>query len=322
MPRPDVLFLVCPDGQLISRRIEAELGSAPEYERRVYWGDDDPPLPEGFWQDLTIQNLFATPKAVVLRRGHLLKVDDWDRIAGALAAKPSSVLPVFCLEGEWKKKAPVPAALARRPLWKAAAKRGWVWEQPGLNRQTMGDFVRRWAGEQGLELAPGAQQALAGVLPCDARAASLELEKVDLAAGPGRRVTPQLADLVATDREMDFFAFTDALSQGGNPRDIWQRVLRDHLKQPKEQMLFPLLGSLAREARILGLILAGEEQRAKVHPFVVKKKTSLARRLGPRGVAALFDLCMAAEQGVKSGERRTDQALDKLVADLSRIYRG
>ncbi|SKA83351.1 DNA polymerase III, delta subunit [Paucidesulfovibrio gracilis DSM 16080] len=320
MAGPDVLFLVCPDGQLMARRIEQQLQQTPDHERKVYWGDDDPPLPESFWQDLTIQNLFATPKVVVLRRAHLLKAADWDRLADALAAKPSSVLPVFCLEGEWKKKAPVPAALARRPLWKAASKRGWVWEQPGLNPRTLGDFVGQWAEERGLKLARGAQQTLAQALPCDARAATLELEKIELAVGDDTIVKPELAALIATDREMDFFAFTDALSQGGDPVAVWERVLRDQRKQSKEQMLFPLLGSLAREARILGLILAGEEQRAKVHPFVVKKKTPLAQRLGPRGVAVLFDLCMAAEQGVKSGERRPDQALEKLVADLTRLY--
>lgn len=322
MAGPDVLFLVCPDGRLIGRKIESVLKGVGEYERKIFWGDDDPPLPEAFWKDITVQNLFATPKAVVVRRAHLLKVDDWDRVASALAAKPKTVLPFFCLEGEWKKKAPVPAALARRPLWKAAEKRGWVWEQPGLDAKGMSDFVRDWAAERGLRLAPGAQQALVRVLPLDARAATLELDKIELAAGDARSVTPDLAGLVASNQEMDFFAFTDALSQGGNSAEVWRRVLQDHLKQPKEQMLFPLLGSLAREARILGLILAGEESRAKVHPFVVKKKSGLARKLGPKGVAALFDLCMAAELGVKSGERRTEQALDKLVADLSCIYRG
>lgn len=321
MALPDVLFLVCPDGRLLDRKIASVLREGA-HERKVYWGDDEPPLPENFWKDLTVQNLFATPKALVVRRAHLLKVEQWDAVASAMAAKPRTVLPFFCLEGEWKKKAPVPAALARRPLWKAAQKRGWVWEQPGLDARGMADFVRDWAAERGLELAPGAQQALVRVLPLDGRAASLELEKIELAAGDARRVTPDLAGLVAAAEEMDFFAFTDALSQGGDPAGVWRRVLQDHLKQPKEQMLFPLLGSLAREARILGLVLAGEEGRAKVHPFVVKKKSGLARRLGPRGVAALFDLCMAAELGVKSGERRPEQALDKLVADLTRIYRG
>ncbi|MEF2145723.1 MAG: DNA polymerase III subunit delta [Desulfovibrionaceae bacterium] len=324
MPTPDVLFLVCPDGQLLSRKIAAELKGAKDWERKVYWGDDEPPLPEHFWQDLTVQNLFATPKALVVRRAHLLKADDWDRIGKALMAKPSSVLPFFCLEGEWKKrdKSPVPAVLARRPMWTAAAKRGWVWEKPGLDVRGLGEFVRDWAAEKGLKLAPGAQQALAQVLPPDGRAASLELDKIELAAGDARTVVPGHADLVASRDEMDFFAFTDALSQSSNPVQVWKRVMQDHLKQPKEQMLFPLLGSLAREARILGLIQAGEESQAKVHPFVVKKKTALARKLGPAGVARLFDLCLEAELGVKSGERRTDQALEMLVADLTRLYRS
>ncbi|MGE4292057.1 MAG: DNA polymerase III subunit delta [Desulfovibrio sp.] len=322
MAVPDVFFLVCPDGQLIAGKIESVLRGLGEPERKVFWGDDDPPLPDAFWKDLTVPNLFAASKAIVVRRAHLLKAEHWDGIASGLAAKPKSVLPFFCLEGEWKKKAPIPAVLTRRPLWKAAEKRGWVWEQAGLDARGMSDFVRDWAAKQGLKFAPGAQQALVRVLPLDARAALLELEKIELAAGDGKTVTPDLAGLVAGSQEMDFFAFTDALSQGNDPGEIWRRVLQDHLKQPKEQMLFPLLGSLAREARILGLILAGEEARAKVHPFVVKKKTGLARKLGPRGVAALFDLCMAAELGVKSGERRTEQALDKLVADLTRIYRG
>lgn len=239
-----------------------------------------------------------------------------------MKSKSSDVTLFLCLEGAWdKNKPPVPALIAKRDIYKAAEQRGLLWQQQGLTQQTMGKFIQDWATREGLKLGPGALQALTQSLPHDAYASRLELDKIALAASSGT-VEAAHAQLIAQHKEMDFFQFTDALSKGGDPKAIWKRVLQDHLKQPKDQMLFPLMASVAREARMMMLIATGEDGKIKAHPYVKKLKTPLARRLGPAKIATIFDLLMEAELGVKTGEHRPEQALDFLISRLSRLYRG
>ncbi|MBU1248264.1 MAG: DNA polymerase III subunit delta [Proteobacteria bacterium] len=322
MSRPGLLFLICPDAELINARIATVMQGQAGAERKAFWGDDDPPLPGSFWQDLQVKGLFSNPKALIVRRAHLLKAEHWDKLDAAMKSRSSDVTLFLCLEGEWKNGKPsVPSVLTKRALWKDADKNGLVWQEQGLTPGNMGKFIQAWAGRESLTLAPGALQALTQALPPEARAARLELDKLALASTDGQ-VTAQHAQLIAPHQEMDFFQFTDALSKGGDLLSVWKRVLQDHLKQSKDQMLFPLLGSVAREARMLMMLAAGEDTKIKAHPYVKKLKTPIAKRLGPAKIARIFDLLLEAELGVKTGEHRTDQALDILVSKLSLLYRS
>ena len=318
-PLGGVHFLVCPDAQLIRQEIDARLAGAQGVARKVYWADDDPPLSEDFWTNLTVKGLFAEPKALILRRANALLAAHWDQL-GKAAPRPGSDITLFlCLEGPWSKGPAVPAVLKKRPLWTGAGKER-VWQSPGLTRDTVQGFVESFAREQGLDMPPAALRAVAGALPLDARAARLELEKIALAAGDGP-VTPALAELIAPHEESSFFTFLDQL-QAGRADLVWERVLADHLKPGGDRMLFPLLAAVAREARLLGLIASGEERQVKLPGFVLDKKRGLARNLGNKGVAAMFDLAMRAEHGVKSGEQSVEQALEALAAGLMDLYRA
>ncbi|MGE4551725.1 MAG: DNA polymerase III subunit delta [Desulfovibrionaceae bacterium] len=322
-------FLVCPDAELLARRV-ADL-AAPGAERKVFWADAEPPLPDAFWQHLTIKDLFATPKTLVLRRAQLLRAEHWDKLDAAARTQASTATLCLCLEGAWTKKTPpVPQVVTRRGIFQQAEREGAVWTSPGLTRQGMAAFVREHLAAAGVTAGPEALRAVAEALPLDARQARLELDKlvlaaeVDAATGEGRaapELTPAHADLIPPHEEMDFFAFLDALASG-RAEAVWTRVLADHLRPSKDKMLFPLLSAVAREGRVLGCILAGEAQAARLPGFVMNRKVDLARRLGRRGVARLFDLALEAELGVKSGQRRPEQALEMLAAGLMRLYAG
>ena len=319
--RPKYLFLVCPDPELIKAEVKRRLASSGQqgWETRTFWGDDDDPLPAAFWTDLTIKSLFPQPKALLVRRAHSLKAEHWDKLDAGVKGLSAEVFPIFCLEGEWKgKKPPVPATLSRRSLFKKAKDNGWIWESPGLNRQSLDGFVRQWAQENGLTFEPGADKALSMVLPADAVAARLELDKLALAAGEDRMVRREHAGLVARTGEMAFFDLMDALGQPGAEGAVWRRVLDDHAKSAKDQMLFNLIGFLAGQARMFWQIVHGEQ--AKGNPYAIRKKTPLAQRLGAQGVARMIDLALGAELAIKTGERRVDEVLDSLTADLIDLF--
>ena len=321
MNRPRYLFLICPDPQLIKAQVDQRLKASGQdgWERKIFWGDDDEPLPGAFWTDLTIKSLFPQPKALILRRAHTLKADQWDKLDASVKGLGQDIYPMFCLEGEWKsKKAPIPPALSRRALFKKARDEGWIWESQGLDQRSMADHVKQWAARIGLTFEPGAGQALAYALPTDAVAARLELDKIELAAGDDKVVRKSHVGLVAQTGEMAFFDLMDALERPGAEAAVWKRVIDDHGKSAKDQMLFNLIGFLASQARMYWMLAHGENPNG--NPYMLKKKAPLAKRLGAQGVARMIDLAMEAELSLKTGERKYEEALDILMAGLIDLF--
>jgi len=323
MNRPRYLFFVCPDPELIRLHTDEQLKASgrSDWEHKTFWGDDDDPLPAGYWTDLTIKSLFPQPKALIVRRAHSLKAEYWDKLDAGVKGIGSDVFPIFCLEGQWKgKKAPVPATLSRRNLFKKAQQEGWIWESPGLDRRTLGEFVRNWGAANAITFERGVEQALTQALPVDAVAAKLELEKLDLAAGEQRILRRDHVDLVAQVGEMEFFELMDALGKRGAEASVWKRVINDHFKAAKDQMLFNLIGFLASQARMYWMLISGEEAKVKAHPYVKKLKTGVAQRLGRNGIAHMLDLALEAEMSIKTGERKYEEVLDILIAGLIDLF--
>ena len=326
--RPGFYFCVCPDPELSRQKIRGLLQSFPppsgSWQEAIFWAEDG--LGDDFWQALTVQNLFGEHRAVILRGAQVLLTDDWRALSRSLAKTPPTVWPFLCLEGAFDSKGPkIPAALAKLKCWAFAKDKGWAWESPGLNASGLKDMVRDYCAAQGLKLAPGALEAIAAALPPDATAARLELDKIALAS-PGQELTPDSAAVVAHEPDIDVFAFLRAIeaqarSGGSGDQDFlraWRAVLLDEVS--KDTMLFPFIGALTREARTLWQILFKE--KVFIPNYVLAEKQNLARSLGLRGVAALWDLALAAERGIKSGERKEDQALEALTAGLIALFQG
>lgn len=320
--------LICPDAELLRRRVaKLAAGMGPGVERKVFWGDDEP-FPQAFWPQLTTQNLFSTPTVVVLRRAEALKAEVWDRIDEGLKLQASTVLPIFCLEGRWKDaKAPVPAFLTKRGLWTAAEAGDWIWQSPGLTDATLPKFITAWAAEKGLALDAAAKNALAAALPRDAFAAGLELDKLELAAGDERRIDAAMVELIAPHGDMDFFDFIRALSADPQNapdavRGVWTRVLDDQLRPGGDKILFQLLGYMSWQARQMWLLAEGEEHKVRMNPRDKPQLARVAKRLGRAGIARVIELTLDANLGVISGQRRPDDTLEAYVAQLSELLRG
>ena len=57
-----------------------------QWERHVYWGDEEPP--QRFWEQLTLQGLFGAPRALIVRQANQWPAAVWKKISHALA-RPS-----------------------------------------------------------------------------------------------------------------------------------------------------------------------------------------------------------------------------------------
>ncbi len=300
---------------------------AGQWKETVFWGEDG--LGDEFWQALTVQNLFGEHRAVILRGAQALLADDWRALSRALATVPPTVWPFLCLETAFDNKGPkLPAHVAKLKCRAFAVEKGWLWESAGLNAAGLKDLVCDYCAAEGLILAPGSLEAIAAALPPDALAARLELDKIALAA-VDKKITPDSAAVIAHEPDIDVFAFLRAIETQAREADAGERGRSDFLRAwravlldeaSKETMLFPFIGALVREARTLWQILFKE--KVSIPNYVLADKQRLARDLGLRGVAALWDLALVAERGIKSGERKEEQALEALTAGLIKLFQG
>ncbi|MHC1790902.1 DNA polymerase III subunit delta [Solidesulfovibrio sp.] len=322
MQRAGFSFLVCPDPEIIRERVERLLADAGQpFSREVFWGDDEPGAP--FWSALTVGSLFSGRRAVIVRRAEALPVEFWPKLAPALKGFNDAVWPFFCLEGPFDRKnqPKLPKTLVEQPYFKVAEKRKWVFVSPGLTRRDMAPRLADWAGRRGLALGPGVAAALAAALPAQLAHADNELAKLELSLGD--RTSIEMADLALLSHHEgmgDGFAFLDALAGGRDPASVWQEIFDKELAG--EEMIFPFLGLLLYEARLMWRLAVGEADEVRLPPQVRQKKEAMARRLGAAGLTRIFEAAFAAEAGIKTGARKPSQAMEFVTAELFRLFGG
>lgn len=320
MSRPGFTFCVCPDPALTRRHIAAQLqdfgGSG--WKQQVFWADDD--LPPAFWEALTLSGLMEESRAVVLRRAHTAKIDFWKQLLPVLGAFNPKVWPFFCLEGEWSRGKPkIPAALTKLKFWQIADKKKWVWSSPGLTRTTLRTHIGTWATSNGFEFAPGAAELATQILPLDMLALDNELAKLKLLLADRHTIQNEDLSVVSFQPDLDIFSFLSALQRKGGALEVWRKVLAEQVGTSSE-MVFPFLGLMIREARILWQLAVGEEQAVRLPPWVKKEKSELARRLGPNRLSSIWTLAVETEAGIKTGRRTPDQAMDRFVSGLMALF--
>ena len=96
MSHPGFTFLICPDSRLLQAHMEGLLSAAKadsRWERHVYWGDEEPP--PRFWEQLTLQGLFGTPRVLVARQAHMWPAAIWKKISAALGHPLGTMLALF-----------------------------------------------------------------------------------------------------------------------------------------------------------------------------------------------------------------------------------
>jgi DNA polymerase-3 subunit delta len=319
MQRAGFSFLICPDAEIVRERVERLLAdSGQSFVREVFWGDEELGAP--FWSALTVGSLFAGRRAVVLRRAEALPVEFWPKLAAALRGFNDAVWPFFCLEGPLDRKGgpKLPKTLESQPYFKVAQQRKWVFVSPGLTRREMGPRLADWAARRGLALGPGVAEALAASLPSSLAHADNELAKLELSLGD--RTSLEMADLALLSHHegMEAFAFLNALSDGRDPTSVWREIFDKELAG--EEMIFPFVGLLLYEARLMWRLAVGEADDVRLPPQVRRQKETMARRLGAPGLTRIFEAAFAAEAGIKTGARKPDQAMEYLTAELFRLF--
>ena len=335
MDRPGFFFCICPDAALLRSWMESELlaplieqakqsgpslmgglmpasSAAPDIQ--TFWADEG--LDRRFWDALTLLGMDGRQRVLIVRGAHQLSAEIWKKLSSSLATPRPGVLPVFCMECPWEKGQPkLPAHIAKLKCLAFAEKQKWQWRSPGLEARTLRQYVQREAASLGLRMAPEALNTLAEMLIPDASAVRGVLEQLSLASQDGAVDVSLVRQMTEFTPDAVIFDFIRQL-ENGNARAVWKTLLREG--DGGESLLFPLLTLMAREARTLWQMNAGE--KVFVPQYVEAEKRRLAAKLGPAGLSAVFEALAAAEFSVKSGARSPLQAMESLVAQLTLIF--
>ena len=207
------------------------------------------------------------------------------------------------------------AHIAKLKCLAFAEKQKWQWRSPGLDARTMRQYVQREAQALGLRMAPEALNTLSEMLIPDASAIRGVLEQLSLASADGAVDVALVRQMTEFTPDAVIFDFIRQL-ENGNARAVWKTLLREG--DGGESLLFPLLTLMAREARLLWQMNAGE--KVFVPQYVEAEKRRLAAKLGVSGLSQVLQALAAAECSVKSGARTPLQAMESLVAQLSLIF--
>ena len=334
MDRPGFFFCICPDAALLKSWMERELiaplaeqakqgsslmgglvpasSSAPDVQ--TFWADEG--LDRRFWDALTLLGMDGRQRVLVVRGAHLLNAEVWKKLSSALATPRPGILPIFCMECPWEKGQPkLPAHIAKLKCLAFAEKQKWQWRSAGLDARTMRQFIQQEAQSLGLRMAPEALNTLSEMLIPDASAIRGVLEQLSLASDGGAVDVELVRQMTEFTPDAVIFDFIRQL-ENGKSRAVWKTLLREG--DGGESLLFTLLTLMAREARLLWQMNAGE--KVFVPQYVEGEKRRLASALGVKGLSQILEALAAAEFSVKSGARSPLQAMESLVAGLSLIF--
>jgi len=319
MEIPGFYFCTCPDALLSKQHIEVLLNSFDDewqskIEKYVFWPDEL--VDSKFWNALTLQNLSATPKLIIVRAAHTILAADWKKISSALATPRTAILPVFFLECAWEKgQAKIPAHIAKLKCFEFAKKKNWNYDNVGINDKNISSYLIKEGKKNNLQFDREVLNMLCETAIPDARSIQTLLSQLSLLAEDGK-INPQvISQITAYAPDMIIFDLIRDMENCNFPK-IWKRLALENDKG--ESFLFPLIALLARDARVLWQICAGENPY--IHPSAKEFKMRQAKKLGFLGITEIFKMVLDADLSVKSGKSDTLQTLEKLITNYSSLF--
>lgn len=313
--RPGFSFLICPDSFLIRQQLDilTQQFAPPsgKWKTSVFWGDEAPG--SRFWESLKQQGLFLEYRAIVIRRAQEWGAQIWKNLDAALASGSSAIWPIFCLEGEFEKgKHKIPVFIQKSRCFVYSEKQGWHWNNPPLAGKLLSRFVESEAKKRKLSLNAEALHLFCSSIRPDASSVINELDKLALLYAD-KAITPDMLNLEASSPEANAFECLKNL-YNGNLAKVWQEISQS----AASSLLFFLVALLARDLHIFWQLNSGKNPY--LYPADAAIKKSIATRLGKKGIGQCFVLLADIEYHVKSGQLSPEQALDKLLVELGRLF--
>lgn len=320
MSRPGFYFCFCPDPDLIKMQINRILQGTDQknWTKQTIW-IDDPDQHAKIWDALNLPPMAGPPRAVILRKCESALTQFWKDISPCLRGFKSRIWPFFCFESAWDRgKLKIPAAVSKRKFFTFAREKGWIWEFPGLTRENVSRYINQKLSELEIHADPDVKSSLSLMLPLSSQAIDMELEKLSLLSLPEKKINREHLQVIPSHLDMDIFSFLMEIQKGTDLTPAWKKIFNEQLRG--ESLLFPFMGLLLREARILWLLATGQEKSVRLYPSQKQSKKALAQKIGVNKISVLWEMIIDAEAGVKSGRISPEQAMELLTAGLFKIF--
>jgi len=322
MQNPAFTICTCPDAKLLKDYIHGCIQASKtgtdgqpkiDWKQHTYWADDE--LVADFWENISLQGLFNTHKAIVLRNAHLLLAANWKKLS-IILGRPNEYTWVFiCMENDWEKnKAKIPAHITKLPCISFANKKKWTWSMNALDKSSARQYIQQKSKSLNLSFSATALTQFCNNVAADAQTIENELQKLAILAD-GQTVQEDMLSIINYTPEFNIFNLIKCIESGNNAQ-IWTELNKN--QNNSDSLFFPFLGLLLREARILWQIHVNEP--VYLHHSDAQHKTMIAKKLGRLGIIYIFDLVVQAELSVKSGKIPIDQCLEILISDLTTLF--
>ena len=183
---------------------------------------------------------------------------------------------------------------------------------PLMEEQARETWIKKYVGKLGGSITTGAARIVAAGVEDTWQLASVCDQSLAFAAGAEIK-REHVQPFVSSPLDDNIFNFTDALAAGNTGKAL--KLLDDQKKSGANE--FYLLTMITRQFRLLLQLCDSPNQadltNLKLHPFVVKKTSPLARRYTPQQLKTIHQNLYTIEKTLKTSSSKPDILLDQFV---------
>lgn len=212
----------------------------------------------------------------------------------------------------------------RHAVLKAAAQlEAQVEKFAGPDKRNLRDWIIKRTKEQGVDIQPGAAEALGRLVGVELRTLNSEIEKLILYVGGQRPITPADVELlVPYVEEAENFGLANAIGQ----RDARRAYDQLHKMLDEGKHALAILASIATQIR--GLLEVKDMAERGMSPqaiaqkkgwrsdFAAKMRLKEAARFSTARLEGILELLLQIDLDIKTGRIDNELALDTLIARL------
>ncbi len=317
-------FILSEDSSLLLQRVDevaqefyALHSASAKAARHVYWGNDG--LSSDFWQKLTIQSLLPQADFFLIRNAEKLDSDTWKKLTETLGTLRDDAFVLIALENAWEKGKPkLSALISGQKCYTFAEKKNWLIKIAALNDNTKKAYIKKALQKRALNTSSEIFEKLAHILAPNASSIENTLDQLLLAcqSDASNEIQEKYLEILApASTELLLFDYLNHI-ESNNVFTLWEKLLLDG---KADDVLFGFIALMSREARQLWQVLSSD--KASIPPFLLHKKTAMAKKLGKAKILQIFLLCREAEWALKSGRKNETQAMEELLVALTLLYR-
>ncbi|MGI6344451.1 MAG: DNA polymerase III subunit delta [Bacillota bacterium] len=267
--------------------------------------------------------MFGTRRLVIIDQPGFLKQKlegDWDALLDT-GRWPEDICCVLL----------APEVDRRLKTYRTLNSRGVVLDLATLTRRDAIAWVEEQLSRARLQVPRGSGGLIVDRVGTDLAALRLEVAKLVGFAGKERRplTAADLDSLISRNQQTSSFDLVDAIGR----RELGKSLaLIDKLLAEGQEPLL-ILGMIAKQLRAITLARAGLDARLperdiiarmakpplQMHPYPAGKVIEQAQLWSYQKAEASLEVCLRADEAIKTGELKPDRALDVLLMELSQL---